>query len=127
MILGGKNLNFKIDEKHFSPQCNHIDINYQAKIIQQVKTDLLKEFNNISLTELEILSSNIYDYSYLIAHEVSKEDVAEYFVAKNNSYFESLTDIDKQNMISSDNQKLKFSANLINKYIKLLRNSINSL
>ena len=127
MILGGKNLNFKIDEKHFSPQCNHIDINNQAEIVQQVKADLLKKFNEISLTELEILSRNIYDYSYLIAHEVSKKDIAEYFVAKNNYYLESLTDIDKQNMIPSDNQKLRFSANLINKYIKLLRNSINSL
>lgn len=122
MILGGKNSNFKIDEKRFSTQYNYIDINNQAEIVHKVKADLLKEFNNISLTELEILSSSIYDYSYLIAHEVSKEDVAEYFVAKNSNYFKSLTDIDKQNMIPSDNQKLKFSSTLTNKYINLLRN-----
>jgi len=78
---------------------------------------LTNEFNNISITELEILSNNIYDYSYLIVHWISKEYISEYFLLKNNNYFERLSNIDKQNMIPSDNRKLRFLATLTSKHI----------
>lgn len=93
-------------------------LNPNKKILNNIQLDLLNKYNNISQIELDMLSSNIYDYCYLMINKIPKQNILDYISYKNRYYYDKLSVEDKESLISIDYNTLK---ELTSKYIKLLR------
>ncbi len=70
-----------------------------------------------------MLSSNIYDFCCLQVNQISSNEIAKYFLYKNNSYYKKLSDEDRKNFIPSSNYKLNVIKILTEKYIEILKNN----
>lgn len=92
----------------------------KTKIVNQIELDLIQRCKNITILELEILSSNIYDFCCLMVHQVSPEEIGKYITYKNNYYCKKLTNEDKN--INLDNDTLKYFTELKDKYINIISN-----
>ncbi len=91
------------------------------EIIKLIKEDLIHKYYNISLLEVEFLSNNIYYYSYLIANNVSKNDIIDFTSSENVNYYNKITNNGLEKFNSEIN--LRYIKYLINKYIELIKNN----
>lgn len=96
----------------------------KIKIINQIKLDLIQRCKNITILELEILSSNIYDFCCLMVHQVSPDEIGKYITYKNNYYCNILTNEDKK--LNLDNDTLKNFTELKDKYINIISEKQNN-
>lgn len=92
------------------------------EIIKLIKEDLIHKYYNISLLEVEFLSNNIYYYSYLIANNVSKNDIIDFTSSENVNYYNKITNNGRLEKFNSE-INLRYIKYLINKYIELIKNN----
>lgn len=95
--------------------------NNRTEIIKQIQADLLDKCNKISPVDLEILSNNIYDFCCLKAHSISENEIIKYILNKNNKYYDTLSDDDKDNSIAVD---YKILEELSKKYTEILKSNM---
>ena len=65
----------------------------KAEIIQRIKTDILESHIDISIIELNIIASNIYEYCCLSVNDMPEEKICSYLLYKNNYYNDILDQI----------------------------------
>lgn len=92
-------------------------LNPNKKILNNIQLDLLNKYNNISQIELDMLSSNIYDYCSLVVNKTPKQKILDYISCKNRCYYDNLSNEDKEKLITIDYKTL---IELKTKYVKLL-------
>lgn len=89
-------------------------------ILTQIKSDILDNIKDISLIELELLATNIYDFCCLTIHHKSDSEIQEYFSYKNRLYCSKLSDEQIRNMIKVNLQTIN---KLSQKYTKILKSN----
>lgn len=105
-----KNSNIVLDKYN-----KYFDRNDKRQLLRQIKSDILENFDKISLNELEILSSNFYDYCCLMYNQIPINEIAQYFLDKNGYYYENLTEENKKKIFPTDDDKLASLIILSNK------------
>ena len=100
-----------------------LDNKNRIEIIKQIKLDLINQYENIWLIELDILSNNIYDFCCLMVHHVPEDEIGKYIIYKNNYYCNILSDEYKS--INLDNNTLKYFTKLKDKYINIISEKNN--
>lgn len=98
---------------------NIVERKDKRKIINLIKTDLINKYYNVSLLEIEILSSNIYYYACLIAENVSEEDIVNYISFENEHYYPEITNKELKRFNSEIN--MRYIKYLVNKYAQILK------
>lgn len=117
-----KEKGIKVNNNSTNPNyAEYMERDDKAQLMIQIRTDILNEYANISEKELEIISSNCYDFCCLMANGVKNDDIATYFLHKNNRYCEELTDEERECLLPSDAHKLERITPLTQKYINKMK------
>lgn len=108
----------KVEE--LSNICNNI-LNSELKngLIHEIKEDIIDLVKDISIIELELLSSNIFDYAFLTSKKVRKNDISHYIFHKNNCFYDRLSEEQKEDLSSFND--LAFYTEISIKYTKLIK------
>lgn len=94
----------------------------QALIIKKnVKSDLLEQYHNISLVELEILAQNIYDYCCLMVNGIPKQEIVSYITRKGSQYYDKLSEESREKLTLEFD--IKFLKCLISKYKIIIKSN----
>lgn len=110
----------KVDNTNIEEQLKqYFDRVDKETIIKQIKEDLLDNYKNISLVEMEILSKHIYEYCCLKNHKIDDKKIKDYILYKNNSYYATLPEKIKNKEIGDDS--LLVIKKLVKKYLDILR------
>lgn len=100
-----------------------LETSYKEEIINQIKTDVKKEYPTINDIELNHFSNNVYVYSTLTAYEVNEQEIIDQLVYLNNRFIElSNGDYLKDNSVKLDN--INFLKELNEKYVKIIKSRI---
>ena len=84
-----------------------LETSYKEEIINQIKTDVKKEYPTINDIELNHFSNNVYVYSTLTAYEVNEQEIIDQLVYLNNRFIElSNGDYLKDNSVKLENINL---------------------
>ena len=100
-----------------------LETSYKEEIINQIKTDVKKEYPTINDIELNHFSNNVYVYSTLTAYEVNEQEIIDQLVYLNNRFIElSNGDYLKDKSVKLDN--INFLKELNEKYVKIIKSRI---
>ena len=101
----------------------YIERDDKAKIMMQMRSELVEKYKIPSQKEIEIITSNFYDFCCLSANEISTNEIIKYFLYKNNKIYESTTEEERNTFVSSSIFNLKDLNELSAKYVKSLKTS----
>lgn len=116
---------FKIERENIlALYKNIIDTPFKNNIINQIKSDILIKYVNITEKELNHFSSNIYIYTVLMNKNIDKVKIVEVINRLNNLYVEEWQEdgIVKDNVINETN--LDYYKSLNKKYLKIVKGKL---
>lgn len=116
---------FKIERENIlALYKNIIDTPFKDNIINQIKSDILIKYVNITEKELNHFSSNIYIYTVLMNKNIDKVKIVEVINRLNNLYVEEWQEdgIVKDNVINETN--LDYYKSLNKKYLKIVKGKL---
>lgn len=113
----------KRNKKHFLKEkfyeCDEIiKCSESKKYIESIKNEILAHYYGISNQELEIISSNIFNYSYLKKKNIDEKDIVRYICTKNSIQNNTLKDKEIKSLKIKAN--LKYFKYLMEKYTKII-------
>lgn len=107
-----------------------IEQNYQSKIMEMIKKDVVKHFSNMKDYELNYFCKNVFILCSLKAYNINEPLIVKILMYVNNLFLAEFQSIEKYGEITNKfddniNECLDYCTELTNKYIKIIKNEKN--